>query len=68
VSLEAIRLCEGFVTHLAGVGFLTAVAHHVNLEVTRLCKGLVTQLAEVGLIDYYMLFRLLACVKDLLHN
>jgi hypothetical protein len=46
VSLEGARLCNGFVTHLAGVGLLTAVEHHVSLEVICLCEGFVTHLGR----------------------
>ena len=46
VSLKVSRLCEGFVTHLAGVGLLTAVEHYVSLEVTRLREEFVTHMAS----------------------
>ena len=55
---------------LAGVWLLTTAEHYVMLEDARLCEGFVTHLAGVGLVaamEPYMLFRTLACVKDLLH-
>ena len=47
MSLKVSRLCDRFVTHMAGVGLLTAVEHHVSLKVSRLCDRFVTHLAGV---------------------